>query len=113
MSVSSLGSTQNSHSVLLKDQKRRLLRVTAGLIMATNLLYLWLPFRVGAVQLLIFLGASRLFIGAEYSSLDAPRYIPYGPATQIDGCSSDTEVIGAGIEWRDEKRFRSSGSRGT
>jgi hypothetical protein len=57
-------------------RKRRALTVTVMLIMTSNLLYFWLPYRVAAVQLFMKLGGSRVFIGVEYSALNDPRYVP-------------------------------------
>ena len=87
-------SAQAVRSLLWRDKNRKVVTVTAGMILLGCLLYLWLPYRVAAVQFFIKLGGSRLFIGAEYSPVDGPRYVSYCPSVKIDGYPSNTEVIG-------------------
>lgn len=81
---------QHFHAAREWLRKRKLLSMSAGIIIAVNLLYLWLPFRVVVVKALLLMGGDRLFIGAEYSPLDSPRF---APAAQTDAYPPSAEVI--------------------
>jgi hypothetical protein len=73
------------------NKRRKLCLLTLGILAVTLLLYLWLPFRVAVVQLVLRLGGDGMMIASKYKPLDSPRYVPVARAQEY---SPDTEVLG-------------------
>ncbi len=80
--------------ILWKDDRRRMLTVTGGMLVTSWILFLWLPFRVWALQTLISFGGSRFFIGVEYSPLDGPRYSSFPSDSGAVAFDPGAEVLG-------------------
>lgn len=73
------------------SRRKRALAVAIVAFGLACLLYLWLPYRVAVVQLVFWLGGSRVMIPMEYASLDSPEY---QPLSQSDDYPPDAEVLG-------------------
>ena len=75
----------------LKIKRRKLLLIALCAFTATSLLYLWLPFRVAVVQIVLRLGGGRMMIGWKYKPFNAPRYVPLSQAHEYP---PDAEALG-------------------
>lgn len=72
--------------------RRRAFWIPVAALCTSSLLYLWLPFRVGVVQVFFRLGGSRLQVPAEYRALNGGEFV-----AGRSGYPADVQVLAFGL----------------